>query len=37
MEWSKYGTVIGYTLLALALSCVTAYVAGYFLFVFLNC
>ena len=37
MDYRKLGTVFGYTLLALLVSCSTAYVIGYFIFVFFNC
>ena len=37
MDHRKLGTVVGYTLLLLGVSCAVAYVAGYFIFVFINC
>lgn len=37
MENNRYLALIGGILLSLALSGATAYVAGYFIYVFMNC
>ena len=37
MDWSKIGSVFGYTFLLIILSGLVSYVLGYSVFVFLNC